>query len=289
MQAAMGLGLSAAGVLYLPALASPRKPVGPDHFAFLSDIHIREKPLRKIYTPDPFAKVIQQILALPELPTAAVVCGDCASLKGKSEDYKLLDQLLKPLREGGVPIYLILGNHDVRDALWKQFPKQKGKEGAFDEPKHIKVLSAPSVHLVMLDSKVTKDFTFGRLDKDQMAWLDAKLGELADRPVICMAHHGPNFPYSPLSDYDEMCAVFKKHPQAKAYFCGHAHEWYHQQHKEGKHWEVCIPSTAYAFKKKEPTGWLDVQFDPKGVKLTLHALDEKHPKHKKPVKLVWKS
>lgn len=281
------LGLSAAGILYLPALAKPRKPVGADRFAFLADIHIRKEPLRKVYTPEPFAKVVEQILAMPELPTAAVVCGDCASQKGKPEDYVLLAKLIEPLQKGGVPVYLILGNHDDRDALWKAFSKQKGKEGDFKEPKHLKVVSAPNVHLFILDSKITNDFTFGRLGKDQIEWLDKKLGELQDKPVICMAHHDPNYKPSPLGDYDQMCEVFKKHPQAKAFFFGHAHRWYQKKNEKGKHWEICIPSTAYVFRKKEPTGWLDAQFDPQGVKLTLHAMNEKHPKHGKAVELDW--
>ena len=286
------LALSAAGILHLPALAEPKKRVIANRFVFLADIHIRKLPIKTVYTPSPFAKVVLQILAMPKLPSAVVVCGDCAGLKGKPEDYALLADLLKPLREGGVPVYLILGNHDDRDALWKAFPKQKGKEGvAFKDPKHLKIVSAPNVHLVMLDSKITGDFRYGRLGKDQMAWLDRKLGTLQERPVICLAHHDANFKDSPLGDYDDMCKIFQKHPQAKAYFFGHAHEWYQKKEKEegkGNHWKVCIPSTAYAFKKDEPTGWIDAHFHAKSVDLTLHALDEKHPKHLQELKLFWK-
>lgn len=283
------LGLTAAGVLYLPALAEAKKPVGQDHFAFLSDIHIRKKPIRKVHTPKRFAEVSEQVLSQPELPAAVIICGDCACLTGKPEDYLQLRESLKPLREGGVPVYLILGNHDDRDELWKAFPEQKAKDtDTFSDPKHMKIVSAPSVHLFLLDSKITKDFRCGKLGKDQLEWLDKKLNEFSDRPVICMAHHPPALDASPLTDYAKMCEVLEKYPQAKGYFFGHAHEWYQTQNEKGKHWEVCLPSPAYQFKKGEPIGWVDAQFNPKGVKLTLHAIDTKHPKHGEVVELAWK-
>lgn len=284
------LGLSAAGVLHLPALAAPKKPVGADHFAFVSDIHIRTKPIRKIQTAKHFGKVSDQILALPKLPTAVIICGDCACLTGKPEDYVLLKKVLEPLRKGGIPIYLILGNHDDRDQLWKAFPEQKTTDGSkFEDPKHIKIISAPSVNLFLLDSKITGDFRYGRLGKDQIAWVDKKLKELPDKPAIFMAHHPSDFKASPLEDYDELCKVFEKHPQAKACFFGHAHRWYQKRGKEEKIWQVCIPSPAYTFGKGEPIGWLDVRFNPKGVNLTLNSLEENHPKQGEVVNLDWQT
>lgn len=273
------LALSVTGVLYLPALAEPRKPVGLDRFAFLSDIHIRETPIREVYTPEHFAKNAEQILAAAELPSAAIVCGDCACLTGDSKDYVLLAKSLVPLREAGVPVYLILGNHDDRDALWNAFPDQKGAEGAFDDPKHIKVVSAPNVNLFLLDSKVTGDFQSGNIGKDQLEWIEEKLRKFKDKPAIFMAHHPEVAP--------SLYEVLKRYPHAKAYFFGHKHEWYHQEDKQTKLWEVCLPASAYVFKEDEPLGWVDAQFHDKGVKLTLNAMDPKHPKQGEVVELGW--
>lgn len=282
------LGLSAVGILHLPALAAPSKPVGPDHFAFLTDIHIRKKPIRGVQTAEHFAKNIEQILAAPELPMAAVIFGDCACLTGKPDDYILLAKSLEPLRKAGVPVYLLLGNHDDRDALWNAFPEQKGKDaGAFEDPKHIKVISTPNVNLFLLDSKVTGNFSLGRMGKDQLEWLDKQLQEHKDKPAVLIAHHDPAGNKIALYDYSKFYAVLKRHPQAKGYFFGHKHEWYQQQNEKEKLWEVCFPASAYVFNEKEPLGWVDAQFLPQGVKLTLNTMDKKDPRRGEVVELAW--
>ena len=282
------LAISAAGVLHLPALASPKKAIDPNRFAFLSDIHIRNEPIREVYTPDHLAKNAEQILAAPDLPVAVVVCGDCACLKGNPEDYALLAKLLKPLREAGVPVYLILGNHDNRDAMWNALPEQKENGfGSFEEPKHIKVVSAPNVNLFLLDSKVTGDFGLGRMGQDQLQWLDKYLEQHKDKPAIFMAHHDPTDGGIALKDYTDLYAVLAKHPQAKGYFFGHLHQWFQKQNKEHKLWEVCLPTSAYVFNESEPLGWVDARFKPQGVALTLNTMDKKDPRYGKVVELAW--
>ena len=283
--------LSAAGIFYLPALAAARKPVTPNRFAMLADTHIRvdreELSRGLIGAPGISAaghlqENIRQILAQPEQPVAAIICGDCAFLYGKPGDYAVLSELLLPLRKAGVPIYLILGNHDNRHAFWKAFPKQKvGIVPLTEEEKHLKVVSTPEVNLLLLDSLIKTNYEPGSLGDKQLQWVDQKLKTLKDKPLVFMAHHHP----SDIKDYAKFLKIANSHPQAKAFFYGHLHEWYQKQ--DGKIWEISLPASAYVFDDRQPSGWVDSQFHKDGVKLTLHTIDKKHPKQGEVVELAW--
>ena len=284
------LSLSAAGILHLPALASPKKPVDPRRIALLADIHIDQDPslsVRGILPTVHLRTVIEQILAQPKLPVAATICGDCAHKIGLPEDYAMLAKLLKPLRQGGVPIYMLLGNHDNRENLWKAFPDQKKHLAKIpDAQKHAKVLTTENVHLFLLDSLTQPGSTPGLLGKKQLKWIDEKLSTLDDKPVIMMAHHDVRKPPAQsLHDYESLFAIMDRHPQVKGYFFGHLHQWFHQ--KRNDLWEVCLPATAHVLNKKWPSGWIDAVFQPKGAILTLHTV-KKHPQQGEVVELTWR-
>ncbi|MGD9127057.1 MAG: metallophosphoesterase [Planctomycetia bacterium] len=284
------LGLSAAGILHLPALGAPKKPVDPCRIALLADTHINEDltvPTRGIFPAAHFRVVVQQILSLPQLPVAATVSGDCANQRGKPGDYKMLAKLLKPLREGGIPVYLLLGNHDNRENFWKAFPKQKENLAKIpEEERHVKVLSTENVDLFLLDSLIRPKHTPGRLGKKQLQWVDEKLKEHTDKPVILMAHHDTRKqPQKALQDYEKLFAIMKRHPQVKGYFFGHLHRWF--QNKNEGLWEVCIPTTSHVFKETTPTGWVEATFKPKGASLKVHTINE-HPKQGEVVELAWR-
>ncbi len=50
-----------------------------------------------------------------EKPFGLMVNGDCAYKDGQPGDYSALVELLRPIREAGIPIHLTLGNHDHRE------------------------------------------------------------------------------------------------------------------------------------------------------------------------------
>ncbi|MET1537547.1 metallophosphoesterase, partial [Burkholderia sola] len=91
--------------------------------AQLTDLHIREPgrlTYRRIDTARYLESSVQSVLALPQRPHALVITGDLTDF-GRPAEYVHLRSLLAPL--GELPIYLLAGNHDDRDALRAAFPE----------------------------------------------------------------------------------------------------------------------------------------------------------------------
>ena len=65
-----------------------------------------------------FRRCIAQIQALPQPPDSVVMTGDLVD-GGEPEQYALLREIIAPL---SMPVYLIPGNHDNREALRAAFP-----------------------------------------------------------------------------------------------------------------------------------------------------------------------
>src|SRR4051794_39304306 len=100
----------------------------PHRFALLSDVHIatdRAAVLRGVNMGDHLAKVVAEVAALSPRPAASVINGDLALGTGESGDYGTLLNLLKPMREAGVPVHLGLGNHDHRDRFRAALPDRE--------------------------------------------------------------------------------------------------------------------------------------------------------------------
>ena len=283
--------LSTAGILHLPALASPEKTVDSNRVAMLADTHIRkdrEILSRGVYAANHLEENVAQILKLPQLPVATIVCGDCAYVNGQSGDYTMLGKLLLPLREAGIPLYLVLGNHDSRQALWNAFPKQKENLVTIpEEERHVKVLSLPNVNLFLLDTLISTNHTPGLVGEKQLRWLDEKLASLEEKPAVLMAHHDTKGSGNSLQDAKKFAEVIKRHSHAKAYIYGHLHHWERNINREIL--EVGLPASAHVFVKGHPSGWVDAKFHSNGAKLTLHTVDPKHPQKGEVFELDWKS
>src|SRR5712671_5228229 len=89
-----GAGLAASRKIFA---AERLKPIDPHSFALLSDTHIDANLKGAL---------------------RGVVNADCALLRGENGDYATFVELVKPLREAGMPLHLTLGNHDDREHFW---------------------------------------------------------------------------------------------------------------------------------------------------------------------------
>ena len=119
-----------AGVL-LPRFGQAEEPAGdPNHFVLLADTHVgsrRDQAHRGVRPAKTLEQAVAEIRGLGSRPAGAIVAGDCAFLQGEAGDYTMLGELLKPLRQAGLPVHLALGNHDQRERLLAAFPEAKSQ------------------------------------------------------------------------------------------------------------------------------------------------------------------
>ena len=167
-----------------------------------------------------FAAAVRSVRALGR-PDAVLVSGDLADHASDAE-YEVVHELLDSL---GVPIYVLPGNHDDRQALRRHFEVP----GANGEPVQYSS-DLGRLRLVVLDStRPGKDP--GSLDGGRLRWLDAELAAAPEIPTIVAMHHPPiltGVPVwddlgLPLSDRRGLRDVVRRHPQVCRVVGGHVH------------------------------------------------------------------
>src|SRR4029453_16018772 len=88
--------------------------------AQISDMHVKppgELLYKRIDTTGFLERAVAHVMALDPRPDVVLATGDLVD-GGKPEEYALLRRLLGPL---SMPVYLIPGNHDARDAMREAF------------------------------------------------------------------------------------------------------------------------------------------------------------------------
>jgi 3',5'-cyclic AMP phosphodiesterase CpdA len=273
-------------------LAASEQELDPDSWALLADIHIaedRDKIARGMKMAANLERVGAELLALPTLPAAVLVNGDCAYLEGKSGDYHTLVDLLRPVRAGGMPVHLALGNHDHRERFWEAAVAPKD-DAAPAVSRHVSVIETPKANWFLLDSLQATNVTPGELGQAQRDWLAGALDARTNKPALIVAHHNldPANPKSTgLTDSDALLNLLLPRRQVKAYIYGHTHRW-QQTERDGLHL-INLPPVAYPFRQEDPVGWVHCRLNAKGAALELRSLDEKHPAHGQIVELTWRS
>lgn len=191
----------------------------------ISDLHIKAAgrlSYRIVDTAAMLGACIDHLLALPQRPDVAVFTGDLTDF-GRPEEYAVLRKLLAPL---GMPVYLIPGNHDDRDALRAAFP---GHAYLRQSPHFVQyVIDAHPLRIVALDTVVPGEGR-GELCADRLAWLDARLAEQPHKPTVILMHHPPFHTFIGhmdrlgLTGAAELAEVIRRHPQVERLLCGHLH------------------------------------------------------------------
>jgi 3',5'-cyclic AMP phosphodiesterase CpdA len=194
----------------------------------LTDTHIRE-PGRLAYgridTAPCLRRAVAGVRALRQRPDAVVVTGDLSDF-GRPAEYAHLAELLAPL--GDLPVYLMPGNHDDRDALRRGFPGH----GYLGAPGSGPIqYSAPvgGLRLIALDTS-TPGQPHGELCAERLAWLADELDRWAGRPVVIALHHPP---FDTLIGHMDRIglregapaleALVRRHPNVERLISGHLH------------------------------------------------------------------
>ncbi len=153
----------------------------------ISDTHIkagRKLAYGVVDTAGLLERCVADILKLPKQPDAVIATGDLVDY-GRPDEYGLLRELLAPLT---MPLYLMPGNHDERDALRASFPEHAYLRQW--EPFIQYAIDDFPVRIVALDTLVPRKGG-GVLCADRLAWLDRTLSARAAAPTVVELPHPP--------------------------------------------------------------------------------------------------
>jgi len=196
-------------------------------FLHLTDLHL-VPPGEVLYGLDPAARLRAAVADIarrhgpggPAPAAFAVVTGDLTH-HGQPAAYALLREILAGLP---MPVHLLLGNHDDRDAFAAAFPDAPRDPDGFVQHG----FDTPAGQMILLDTKWPGTHAGGLCER-RLAWL---AGQLAGRggPAFLFLHHPPlpvgihRMDQIPLLHAAELAAVLEPHrARLRHIFHGHLH------------------------------------------------------------------
>lgn len=195
----------------------------------ISDLHIKaERKLAygRVDTAGMLERCVAAILRLAPAPDAVLITGDLVD-RGSDAEYELLAQLIAPLStQGHLPVYLIAGNHDERDALRRNFPAHTYLRQWAPFVQY--AIDAHALRIVALDTVIPGQGG-GLVCAERLDWLDRTLSQAPEQPTVIIMHHPPfvtgigHMDRVGLDNSDALEAVVRRHPQVERVLCGHLH------------------------------------------------------------------
>jgi hypothetical protein len=286
--AAVGGGLVCNG---LPGAADQQAAVDPHRFALLSDVHIaadRAKVFKGVTMAGHLGKAVSEVVALSPRPAAAAINGDLAFGTGESGDYGTLLELLKPMREAGLPVHLGLGNHDHRERFRVAVTDQASSVSPCKD-RAAYVVESPRANWFVLDSLLETNKVPGTVGDEQRRWLAQGLEARKDKPAIVLVHHNldkQDPTRGGLTDTFALLGLLHAYKNAKALIWGHTHAWSVKE-EDGLHL-INLPPVAYVFQEGMPSGWVDMNLAEGGATLELRCIDPTHEQHGERHELRWR-
>jgi Icc protein len=188
---------------------------GETECGLIEDLGINTGPiLRSAPGDDPYPEVMNRAAAaeIATLEPDLVVAKGDLTTHGTDDEYRAFLDCYRPVF--GERLVWVGGNHDLELA---PFGRQE--------------INLPGVTVAVLDT-VVPGLASGRIDRDQLEWLD-ELGSRADRPVLVFGHHHVWDPGSRRrpdtyfgvhpDDSERLVDVVARRPRLAGYFAGHTH------------------------------------------------------------------
>lgn len=192
----------------------------------ISDLHIKRPgalAYQRVDTAQALRRCLRGMARLRPAPDAVVITGDLVD-QGDAHEYAHLRELLQEL---AVPFYLLVGNHDHRDALRQAFPDHAylGSAGFVQY-----AVDLGPFRLLALDTQ-DPPHSAGRLCEQRLGWLEDELGRSPGKPVVLAMHHPPFVTGIghmdeiglPREDRERLAGLVARHPQVERIICGHLH------------------------------------------------------------------
>ncbi|MCC7286731.1 MAG: phosphodiesterase [Burkholderiaceae bacterium] len=201
--------------------------------AQITDPHIRAEnrlAYNRVDTTAGLRRTVAEVLSLPQAPNAVVMTGDLVDF-GQPAEYARLREVIAPLP---MPVYLLPGNHDDRDALRAAFPDHAYLGGGVpvDDGGSFAIqyrVAIGPLQLIALDTVVPRE-SHGALCSRRLDWLTAQLDECVGQPVVIAMHHPPFTTFIShmdaiglLSGSDTLAAIVARFPNVERVICGHLH------------------------------------------------------------------
>jgi 3',5'-cyclic AMP phosphodiesterase CpdA len=220
----------------------------------------------RVDTADFLGRAVAELNRLDPPPDIVVITGDLVD-KGETAEYDRLRSLLAKL---AMPVFVIPGNHDSREALRAAF----AGDGYLPPDGFLQyAVEDYPVRLVALDTLVPGEGG-GELCADRLAWLDRTLAAAPDRPTAIMMHHPPfatgieRMDRAGLRGGDALAAVIRRHSQVERILCGHLHRAIDRRFAGTV--AGTAPSTAHQIRLDIRSGGpLRFMFEPPGYQLHL--------------------
>ena len=284
--------IAGAGLAFAPDLLAARRRADPNSWALMADTHIAADPTkmaRGINMAGHLRTVSAELLAFPKRPAGAFVIGDCAFNSGERDDYATFTDLLDPMRAGGLPLHLTLGNHDERNHFSAVLEAKKILKSPIKN-KRVALLRTREVNWFVLDSLESTLQTPGSLGQAQLIWLAKTLDSNAKKPALVLLHHNPGHTenVSGLKDTAALLEVIRPRKQVKAWIYGHTHKWDVTVDESGLHL-VNLPPVAYVFQAANPAGWVHATVRSDSMNLELRCIDTTHKDHGQVLDLKWRT
>ena len=192
--------------------------------AQISDLHVQpagEKAYGIVDTNQCLRAAVAQLNRLQPQPDMIVATGDLVDERTAAE-YQMLKEILAPLK---APVYLAMGNHDDRTAFRAVFPRlpYMPTEGYVQY-----VLDDYPVRIIVLDTLVDGE-SYGNMDAERLAWLEAQLAEKPDKPAMIFMHHPPfttglqGMDRLRCRGNDALAELITRYPCVQRVACGHLH------------------------------------------------------------------
>lgn len=190
----------------------------------ISDLHI--KPERKLAygvvdTATMLERCVAQIGQLSQRPDAVIATGDLVD-GGTPAEYALLRELLSPLT---MPLYLMPGNHDERQAFRQAFADHDYLQSTSMFIQY--TVDDFPLRIVALDT-VSPGQSGGTLCAERLTWLERALSE-SSKPTVIALHHPPfvtgigHMDRIGLDSPGKLEAVVARHSHVERVIAGHLH------------------------------------------------------------------
>jgi Icc protein len=234
--------------------------------AQLSDPHVDVGP-GDTGSADALAAAVAAVGRLDPPPDAVLVSGDLTN-RSDARSYERVRELLAPL---AMPVHVLPGNHDDREALRSWFTDDP-VAGADNAPYQY-ALRCGDVRLVVCDTTIPGRDD-GRLDAGSVAWLERELAAEPTVATIVAMHHAPLLTGIgamdaiglPEGDRSRLASVVSRFGSVRRVAAGHVHR-------------ACFGLLGGCGVFACPSTHLQVRWDPAGTEIALEPAPPSYALH----------